>query len=102
MAHHLSGRSGNGQRGHCLASLALSSRTGLSLLFDRRIRPFLTEHSTDEIGETMTFYRDTDVARFVVNKLVDKKKYSELQKAFAISGDEAKVLTEQNILHHAN
>jgi len=37
-------------------SLTLSSPTGLSLLFYRRIQSFLTEHATDEIGEVMPFY----------------------------------------------
>lgn len=72
-------------------SLALSSPTGLFRLFYDHIQPLLSEHRSDEIGETMPFYWEKDVAKFVVTKLSDKMRYDrELRQAFAAgsSGDE--------------
>ncbi|KAJ5963372.1 uncharacterized protein N7479_003248 [Penicillium vulpinum] len=65
-------------------SLALSSPTGLFHLFYSHIQPLMSTDYSNEFRQTMPFYWRKDVAKFVLGKLVDKKKYDiELQQAFA-------------------
>ncbi|KAJ5215219.1 uncharacterized protein N7498_001626 [Penicillium cinerascens] len=67
-------------------SLALSSPTGLFRLFYEHIQPLLSEHGSDDIGETMPFYWGNNVGKFVATKLADKRKYDkELLLAFSES-----------------
>lgn len=64
-------------------SLALSSPTGLFRLFYDHIQPLLSKHRSDDISEIMPFYWGKDVGKFVATKLADKRKYDDLQLAFA-------------------